>query len=249
MVPFRILAKVQSFQPLTPEEQEIWDRRYEEHQEGDRWRDGMDRPEIFPTNQIPVVRLEDGQRRVDLMRWGLVPSWTKDLKDVRSTFNARVESAATKPSFRSAWKARHCLVVLDGIYEWTGEKPRRKPNLVHITSEKLIAIAGLWESWTDKTTGEVVESCTMLIREPVGFFATFHDRMPIVLPDRETQDAWLDHTSANSFSALDRFVTDWNLVPLPNGIPRNDNAGKSLPKKVEPAKVEEPKRGQMKLFG
>jgi putative SOS response-associated peptidase YedK len=234
-VPFSILQKILRFEPLTPDEQERWDRQFDGE---------IERPEIRPTNPIPVLRLgDDGKRRVDLLRWGLVPAWTKELKDVRSTFNARVETAATKPTFRSAWKARHCLVVVDGIYEWTGEGKARRPNLVHVANEAPFGIAGLWETWTDKATGEIVESCTMLIREPEGFFKSFHDRMPIVLPDGDAQDAWLDPARPDSFGALEHYVTDWSLVPLPDGIPRNDNEIR-----VEPI-ASVPAEKQMKLFG
>ena len=125
--------------------------------------------EIRPTDRIATVRLDkNGRRQLELLRWGLIPSWAKDRKIGNQTFNARVETAATKPAFRDAWKRRRCLVVVDAFYEWSGPKTARKPNLIQRVDKVPMALAGLWDRWVDQETGEVVDSCTILTRSSVS---------------------------------------------------------------------------------
>jgi putative SOS response-associated peptidase YedK len=157
--------------------------------------DEVARLNIAPTQNILIVRAEAGTRHLAQGRWGLVPSWAKSLQDVRLTFNARVETAAKLPTFRSAWKKRRCLVPASGFWEWqdVGAKKKVKHRITSM-AEPFLAFAGLWDSWTNPLDGEVVESATILTTAAAGPVSTIHSRMP-VLVDRSDWDAWLDETT------------------------------------------------------
>jgi putative SOS response-associated peptidase YedK len=146
---------------------------------------------IAPTQKAPVFRVgADGKRGLDALRWGLVPSWSEDLKFGAKTINARADTVATKPAFRSAFRARRCLVPANGFYEWTKTTPKQ-PYYFRRADEAPFLFAGLWESWTDKATGEVVETYTILTRPAYDAVAPVHDRSPLVL-SADRWDAWLD---------------------------------------------------------
>ncbi len=185
---------------------------------------------IAPTQRAPVLRLDgDGTRSVDLLRWGLVPGWAKDLGIGARAINARSEEAAGKPMFRSAWKSRRCVVPASGFYEWTTTKPKRAWYFRPADDEGL-AFAGLWESWTDKATGEVVETYTVLTRAPYDVVRPVHDRSPLILPaDRWT--AWLDPGTRDVGAVLDAPPPDLVAVPVGDAVGSPRNEGPSL---VEP---------------
>lgn len=158
---------------------------------------------IAPTQPVPVVRLVDGERHFALVRWGLIPSWARELEDIPLLINARGETAAGKPSFRSAMKRRRCLFPADGFYEWAKTaKGRKQPYCVRLRGGGLFAMAGLWEQWTGPE-GEEIESATIMTTAANGLLAPIHDRMPAVLAP-EDYDAWLDAeaVSAEDASAL-----------------------------------------------
>jgi putative SOS response-associated peptidase YedK len=121
------------------------------------------------------------------MRWGLIPSWwSKPLKEMKlATFNARAETVAEKPMFRSAFKSKRCLIPSSGYYEWHDTPEGKLPYYFTRRDGQPITIAGLWDEWTDKATGDKLKSCTMVITEPNKFVANIHDRMPVIL---ESQD-------------------------------------------------------------
>ena len=147
---------------------------------------------IAPTQRAPVFRVGTaGRRELAALRWGLVPFWAKDLKFGSKTINARSEEAASKPAFRAAWKARRCLVPATGFYEWTKDEKPKRPHVFRRDDRGPLLFAGLWESWTDKETGEVLDTFTILTRSAYGVVRPIHDRSPVVLP-RERWDAWLD---------------------------------------------------------
>src|SRR5687768_7626074 len=113
---------------------------------------------IAPTQRAPIVRAAaDGRRSLDLLRWGLVPSWAADLRFGAKCINARAETAATKPAFRAALRMRRCLVPATGFYEWTSVRPKR-PHVFRRADGSPFCLAGVWESWTDKATGEVIDT-------------------------------------------------------------------------------------------
>ena len=147
---------------------------------------------IAPTQTVLVVRqaLHAPHRESALMRWGLVPSWSKSLTGP-PLFNARSETVAEKPSFRTAFKRRRCLIPADGFYEWQVVSPKQKqPHYITLRGGGPFAFAGLWESW-QPPHGPSVESCTILTTSANSFMQPLHDRMPVILsPDEYT--IWLD---------------------------------------------------------
>ena len=149
---------------------------------------------VCPTDPVDVVRERDGNRELVSMRWGLVPRWwSKTLKDVRmATFNARAETVETKPFFRDAFKRNRCLIPMSGYYEWQDTPTGKQPWYFTAGdgSPILTAAAGLWDSRKNPETGQPLLSCTMIITEPNSFVATVHDRMPVLLTEKQFEP-WL----------------------------------------------------------
>lgn len=141
---------------------------------------------IRPTNPAPCVRVREGRRELVGLRWWLVPAKSQGIQSQYPMFNARVETAAEKPSFREPFQRRRCLLLATGWIE--GNKSIGK-HLMRRTDEKPFALAGLWDRW--QRGEQVVESCTMLMTDAAPELAQIHDRMPIILPP-SVHDAWLD---------------------------------------------------------
>ena len=160
-----------------------------------------------PTSSLPVVVSRNGERTLTSMRWGLVPSWAKDIKIGYSTFNARAEGIDTRPAFRGAWKAgRRCLVIADGYYEWRAAD--RQPFAVGLSNRGPMTFAGLWDLWR---TADATADAATAAAKPLKSFAilttkanealrTLHDRMPVLLAP-ENWPAWLGEIPATE-SAL-----------------------------------------------
>lgn len=149
---------------------------------------------ISPTQPVATVvqDMQSEQRELVIMRWGLIPSWSKDPSIGSKMINARSETAAEKPSFRTAFSKRRCLVVADGFYEWQtqGSGPKQ-PMYISLHDHQPFGFAGLYEYWTEPESGEVVTTCTILTGTPNELIAPIHTRMAIILP-REAYDLWLD---------------------------------------------------------
>ncbi len=150
---------------------------------------------VCPTDTVNVVTSSQDIRILQPMRWGLIPRWwSKPLKELMrlSTFNARVETVTTKPFFREAFKRTRCIIAASGYYEWQDTPAGKQPHYFTRTDGQVISFAGLWDEWKDRTSGETVKSCTMIITEPNAMVAEVHDRMPVVLePDQFTP--WLEN--------------------------------------------------------
>jgi putative SOS response-associated peptidase YedK len=146
---------------------------------------------IAPSQSVPVVRLEptEDSRRLDLLRWGLIPSWADDPAIGNRMINARSDTVADKPAYRHAFKAKRCLIVADGFYEWMNADGRKQPHFIHLKDDRPFALAGLWERW-DKG-GEPIESCTIITTDANELLAPIHDRMPVIIPQAD-YDLWLD---------------------------------------------------------
>jgi putative SOS response-associated peptidase YedK len=142
---------------------------------------------IPPTLDIPVIRqrADSTDREVVSMRWGLIPSWTKDPKKAPLLNNARSDTVAEKPSFRSALKKRRCIIPASGFFEWLTEGKNKQPFYFYPTQTKLFGFAGLWETWNE------IQSCTIITTDPNEVMAPVHDRMPVILGVND-YDTWLD---------------------------------------------------------
>ncbi|MAT70302.1 MAG: hypothetical protein CMJ58_12355 [Planctomycetaceae bacterium] len=167
---------------------------------------------IAPTQDIAVVRTsEGGAREATPMRWGLIPSWAKEMSKGAPLINARSETVAEKPTFRGPFKRTRCLIPADGFYEWTGAKGSKQPYYIRFPDERLYAFAGLWDRWRGPGgAGPVIESCTILTTAANAQLREFHDRMPVILSPGD-YEAWLDPTlqDADALRPL--------LDPLPDG--------------------------------
>jgi putative SOS response-associated peptidase YedK len=164
---------------------------------------------VAPTDTLPVVRYDAraGERSLDVMRWGLVPFWAKDIKVGFSNINAKAEGVDTRPAFREAFQRRRCLVPLDNFYEWKKLGRDRQPYAVALADRRLMAMAGLWESWRSPA-GERLRSFAIVTTAANELLAPVHDRMPVILGP-ENWPLWLGEipTDPDRLKAL--------LVPYP----------------------------------
>ncbi len=158
--------------------------------------DGLDqRYNVAPTTQVPVVLERDGARTLQTMRWGFVPFWAKQVGKGPQPINARVETIDDKRMFASAFRKRRLLLPADGFYEWQAREgsAKKQPWYIHDPDEQPLAFAGIWSTWRDASTDEVVESTCILTRDAAGRMTDLHDRMPVVLP-ANLWATWLEAT-------------------------------------------------------
>ena len=147
---------------------------------------------VAPTQEILAIVRHGNQNRLEKLYWGLVPFWAKDTSIGTRMINARSETAATKPSFRNAFKNRRCLILADGFYEWKGEKGKKQPMYLTLPDGRPLAFAGFWEAWDNQGKEPTpYRSATILTREASASVMPIHNRMPVILkPD--AFDLWLD---------------------------------------------------------
>jgi putative SOS response-associated peptidase YedK len=154
--------------------------------------DWTPRYNIAPTQPIPVVRQNPKEpvRELSLMRWGLIPHWSKGSSGASGMINARSDTAGTKPAFRDPLKFRRCLIPADGFYEWSRNGKAKQPYCFEVNEGELFAFAGLWDGWKDPN-GNWIRTCSILTTTPNVVASVVHDRMPVIL-DRDNYDLWLD---------------------------------------------------------
>jgi putative SOS response-associated peptidase YedK len=189
---------------------------------------------IAPTEPVAIVRTTPkGGRELALVRWGLIPSWSKDPARFGTLFNARAETAAEKPSFRGALRHRRCVVPADGFYEWLGEKGKRRPHLVRRKDRALMALAGLWEHWLGADGSEIETMAILTVPSNVAL-SWLHARMPVILEPAQ-HDAWLDCRSGSAVdieemlaSAADDLLDAVEVGPAVNN-PKSDGPELHVP--------------------
>jgi putative SOS response-associated peptidase YedK len=154
---------------------------------------------IAPTQMVATIlhKPESDRRELRQLRWGLIPSWAKDPGIGAKMINARSETVAEKPSFRSAFKRRRCLVIADGFYEWQRQEKKKQPFYFRFEDAQPFGFAGLWEQW-QSPEGEEISTCTILTTNANELMLSVHDRMPVILHP-EDYDLWLNP----QFSASD----------------------------------------------
>jgi putative SOS response-associated peptidase YedK len=191
----------------------------------------MDHPRynVPPSLPLTVVGETKDGRFAERMKWGLVPSWAKDQKIGNKLANARIETAAEKPSFSSAMKQRRCLIFVSGFFEWRAEKPVKQPFYIYRADGEPMVFAGLWESWR-QPNGTPLHTCTILTREPNGFMANVHNRMPVIL-EQPNFEPWIDPraTTAPVLPPTEEDVLMMYPVSRVVNSPKNDG-----PECVEP---------------
>jgi putative SOS response-associated peptidase YedK len=159
--------------------------------------------DVRPTQSAPIIRINSlsAKRESTLARWGLVPSWAKDMRFGTHCINARVETLASVPAYRAAYRNRRCLVPVSAFFEWSGPSGQRAKWRVSLPDQPLFGLAGLWERWIDPQSGEPVETYTIVTTAANETLAPLHDRMPVIVaPDR--YENWLD----SSCTQMDLFV-------------------------------------------
>lgn len=152
---------------------------------------------IAPTQQVPIVRSSpvDNIRHLDILKWGLIPSWAKDPSIGSKMINARSETVHEKPAFRSALKHRRCIIPASGFYEWREEGGKKHPLYAKLKQSNLMLFAGLWNHWKNPE-GEVIESFTILTTTTNDLIKQLHERMPVILDSMDI-DLWLDYQVAD----------------------------------------------------
>lgn len=191
---------------------------------------------IAPTDVVPAVTETNEGRTLQFFQWGLVPSWSKDSSIGQKLINARAETLTEKPSFRTAFKRRRCLLPADGFFEWKGEKGNKQPYFIRMRSARPFAIAGLYEYW--EGVAGALATCTIVTTEPNELLSTIHNRMPVIVAKSDF-DTWLDPKIQSAEPLLPI------LAPYPDGelemfpVTRSmSNPGFESPTIVEPVPSE-----------
>ena len=173
---------------------------------------------VAPTQEILAIARHENKNHLLKYHWGLVPFWAKDLSIGSRLINARSETVATKPSFRTAFKNRRCLIPSNGFYEWKGSKGQKQPVFLTLPNGNPFAFAGLWEIWNNKGKEQTpYRSCTILTREASESVLPIHHRMPVILKP-EAFDIWLNPEiqDTNSLSEIikNQIYTELKGVPV-----------------------------------
>lgn len=189
---------------------------------------------VAPSRNVPACRVaEEGGREIVLLRWGLVPHWAKAIDDRYRMINARAETVASKPAFRTPFRKRRCLVPADGYFEWKAVGKRKQPYFIRRRDEGPIFFAGLWDRW-EKGDGEPVDSFAIVTTSASPNVAQVHDRMPVMVDDGD-YDTWLDPKLEDAARLLPLLKPhpgkDLTLTPVSTYVnnPRNDD-----PRCIEP---------------
>lgn len=175
---------------------------------------------VAPGQLIPVVREMERGRDLSFLKWGLIPSWAKDSAIGMKLINARGETLADKPAFRSAYRRRHCLVPADAFYEWKPVAGRKQPYCIRLADNVPFGMAGLWEHW-QAPDGQVVESCTIITIDANALIADLHDRMPLIVAPAD-YGTWLSAASKALPPALPAAAMRYYPVSLLVSNARND---------------------------
>lgn len=180
---------------------------------------------IAPSQPVSIIT-NDVPSELTIVQWGLIPSWSKDPKMAYKMINARSETADTKPSYRSPFKYRRCLIPTNGFYEWVKTEDGKQPYFIHRTDKDVFAFAGLWEIW-NSPEGDQVWTCTILTTDANDKISHLHHRMPVIL-DGDAREAWLDKDSDVGelkavMQSFDGDKMDFYPVSKQVNSPRNDN--------------------------
>lgn len=216
----------------------------------DNW---QPRYNVAPTQDIAVIRQhrDEPKRIASVMRWGLIPFWSKDPNAGFKMINARAEDVAEKPAFREALRKRRCLIPADGFYEWQKSGGKKRPFCFTMADDSLFAFAGIWERWKNPE-GQWIETCSIITTTPNQLTEDVHDRMPVILHP-EDYDLWLDpgfHNVKELQSMLRPYEADqmkrYEVSNRVNAV-QNDDPEVIAPAEAQPLLSEEPP-AQASLF-
>ncbi len=182
---------------------------------------------IAPTQDIVAIRNAEGEgRELVMLRWGLVPFWAKDPSIGNRMINARAETVAEKPSFRAAYRHRRCIVLADGFYEWQRDGNVKTPYFISLATGGPFAFAALWENWTDKETGESLQTTTLITTEANDFMKPLHHRMPVVL-EANGAGEWLAGSN-ELLDDIDAMTPPLQAWPVDRRVNNARNEGEDL---------------------
>jgi len=188
-----------------------------------------------PLQMLPVVRQRpSGERVVHLLRWGLIPSWSKDDSIAAKLINARAETLAGKPSFRAAYKARRCIIPACGFFEWKAAEHGKQPYYIHPADGGLFGFAGLWERWSPRESS-AIDTFTVITTAANDAIRPLHDRMPVIL-DPQDYSIWFSRTTEPEHlrAVIGTLpVTPVNLFPVSKGVGNVKNDSPDLIAPVE----------------
>jgi putative SOS response-associated peptidase YedK len=190
---------------------------------------------VAPTDPVYAVATRESERQLGVFRWGLIPWYAKDRKVAARHINARVETVATKASFKDSFVRKRCIVPADGFFEWEPKQGKGKlPHYIHQDGGAPIGFAGLWASWKDPESGDRVRTCTILTGDPDPVVKPIHDRMPVMLAP-EVWDTWLDPANEDAEDLLELLRTrpavtlaEYAVSTLVNNVRNN------VPEIIEP---------------
>ncbi len=203
---------------------------------------------IAPTQPVAAIREQDGFRRLNMLRWGLLPFWAKSSSVGARMINARAETVATKPAFRQAFKKRRCVIPADGFYEWMRSGNEKLPYLFRLRSGEPFAFAGLWERWHNPQDDSTIDSCAIITTTPNSLVAKVHDRMPAIMSD-DACALWLQTDSDPA--ELESLLRPWpeaemEAVPVSKRVnnPRNDSPDILTPAEATEGPQQQPRQSR-----
>ena len=181
---------------------------------------------IAPTQNSPVL-VYINNRKIEHMRWGLIPSWAKDKSIGTKMINARGETLLEKPSFKNLVSSKRCIVITDGYFEWQNIGTIKTPHYFHDPEKKILPMAGLWDEWRS-ANGELMKTYTVITTTPKPEFAHIHNRMPVILP-HPAIDIWVntrDHTPAVAMDHILPYQDELAVYPVSTLVnsPKNNSA-------------------------
>lgn len=206
---------------------------------------------IAPTQDVATVRQANGERRLEPMRWGLIPGWADGPSIGNRMINARAETVADRSAFREPFRSRRCLVLADGFYEWQQTNGGKQPHYLYRSDGRPLTLAGLWDTWRPPDD-DAVTSCTIITTRPNDLVEPLHDRMPVILEESEW-DRWLDPSPADPRelqALLDPFPPDrMSAHPVTTRVnsPANDDPDCIRP--LERVRIVRPARQESLDFG
>jgi putative SOS response-associated peptidase YedK len=205
---------------------------------------------VAPTQPIPVVVQRDDGRAIELHRWGIVPTWSASVTAAGARYiNARSETIATSPAFRTSFVRRRCVIPADGFYEWRREGKRKQPFLIHTPTDAPLAFAGIWSPWKDPRSGDWIVSAAVVTTAANATVSELHNRMPVIL-DANAWRLWLDGDVRDEgllLSLLEPAPDDLlELRPASPLVNNANNEGPALLAAPLPAADDEP---ALTLFG
>jgi putative SOS response-associated peptidase YedK len=185
---------------------------------------------IAPTQSIDCIRLVDGKPELVKSRWGLIPGWwKKSAKEAPATFNARGETVAEKPFFRSAFKKRRCLISASGFYEWKREGEVKQPYFISRVDRPIMLFAGIWDQWTDIKSKEDIVSCSIITTAPNDMMSSIHNRMPVILSPEDGEN-WMEGTKVDLLKPCpSEWLQAWRVSRDVNNASKHDH-----PRLIEP---------------